>query len=297
LPFRYYVPNQPIFSFAVNCLAPQIPSIQSLRVDAYDTDGNPAAEQITLTAAYPAFYSGIAPSPGNPPVAMFTLSPGGGVNVTGNGPFKATPSADPTLAVTENFDPDAPVSGCSDPVAKYTPAAVSYIPGPGPVETAVAQPMIDRGGSLIWSNTAIPEQATAYVSITGATRATGSSAKDVQVRTLGSHDLMSMAAGRPFGFARDRKEATRLWLLGPNLSVAPSRSPPAKAWLGSASIAFLLPAGSNASEYAILRGRPESKSWIEVASVATTANGRTLLRANIGDSGTFVLARVDSPRH
>jgi hypothetical protein len=299
LPYRYYIPNQPIFSFRIECnVGPQLPVIQVLRVDAYDIDGNPAAEQITLTATYNAFYSGIKPGPGNPAVSTLTIPPGGATNVIGPGPFEATPSADPTLAVTDKFPPDAPGGGCSDPVARYAAAAVSFLPGPGPVETATAQPLIDRGGQFLsWSNTAAPEQPTVSISITGASRSTISSATDVQVRALGTRDLISMARGRPFGFARDRKQATRLWLLGPNLSVAPSRSALSKAWLGSASISFLLPAGSNASEYAILRGGPESQSWIEVPSVSVAANGRTVLRANMGDSGTFVLTRVDPPRH
>jgi hypothetical protein len=291
LAYQYIVPNQPILSFRIGCLAKGLPPVEFVGIDAYDADGNPAIEQITLTADYPAFASGTQM------VKMLTVSPGASVQLFGTGPFKATPSADPTLFVKESFPTNLPISDCPDPTAKYNYQTITYFPGPDPVESVVAQPLIDRRGqSVVWSNKAAPEQAAAYVALTGADRATISAARKVAVRTLGSRELTSLNRERPFGFARERKGPSRVRLLGPNFSIGAVGSRSSTAWRTPALMSFLLPFGADASQYAILRTGLAGGSWTEIASNVVRANYRTFVHANVSDSGTYALARIESPR-
>jgi hypothetical protein len=288
LAYQYFIPNQPIFSFAASCLAPT-KVIESVTVNAYDTNSNPAAEQITLSATYPAF-SKVGSSQS---LDKLIISPGDSVILTGAGPFTATPSADPNLAISEKYPTNPPTSGlCSDPTANYHMAVISYFPDPGPVESTLSQPIADKSGQAVaWANAAAPGEVTASIVVTDIGAAAVGDAQKVQVRALGSRDLTAFNRARPFGFARDRKGPIRL--LGPNFSVGTATTGVSTAWRTPAVISFLLPAGADASRYAILNSAPDGSSWTEITAAPAAENDRTFLRANVGDAGTYALARVE----
>jgi hypothetical protein len=104
LPYQYFVPNKPIMSFSVDCIAKSLTK-KNMKVDAYAADGSPAAEQIILSASYAAF-AGDGQN-----VSTLTVSPGDIVTINGIGPFKATAGANSALWVDESFPADAPVYG------------------------------------------------------------------------------------------------------------------------------------------------------------------------------------------
>lgn len=285
LPFLYFVPYEPILSFSHPCLL-----VKKLKVDAYDANGNPAVEQITLTAAYPAFSSG------GQQLSTVIVSPGDSVVLNGTGPFTATPSADPKLAVSKPFPADDPGAPC-DRGANYTDEIISYVPGPDPVESIVTRPLVDRGlQSVVWSNATASETATGFVTLVRSDRTAASAAKSVEVRTLGSGDLASMTGEHPSAFVRERKVSGHIRLLGPNFSVRLPKAAPSTNARGPASISFLLPYGADASKYAILYGSPVGPAWLEIASAVTKTDSRAFIRGSVSSSGTYALAQIDTPR-
>lgn len=289
LPYLFFVPDQPILSFNVACV--QGLHFASFTVDAYDVNGKPASEQITLSAPFKAFMSG------GQAVASLTVPAGANVLLNSPppypGPFTAVPSANPKLAVTEWFPANAPTGECKDPTLKYSWENVFYFPGPDPIESVSVDPAV-AGQSVIWAKTAPGEAAPAFIAVTGASQAD----RNVQVRILGARDLAAAASARAFGFARERSGRTHVRLLGPTFSVA---APPAaaavttsKAFSQPALMSFRLPDGVDASQYAILHSAPNAQSWTEVASVPFSRYTQRFVHATISDSGTYALRRLET---
>ena len=288
LPYQYFIPNKPILSFSVDCIAKSL-SKRNMKVDAYAADGSTAAETINLSASYPAFANNNGAN-----VSSLTVSPGDVVTVNGDGPFKAAASVNANLSVSEGFPVDAPVFGCVDPAAKYVIKVIDYIPSGDPVETVTLPSVVDKGAQ----NVAVTTANAAWTTGPTAVRATGvlvlqnpgqaaAAAPKVDVRSLGSRDLSSLNEKNMTGFVRAGSSSTRLQILGPNLSIAS----PGNAGTLSGTVSFALPPSVRASDYAIVYSGQDGKAWLETASSSSNIQQRASLSVPFAGAGTYALAQ------
>jgi hypothetical protein len=281
--YEYVVPDQPILKFISGCPP------NRLEVNAYNADGSTASEQIVLSAGYAAFRS-----PMGTMVSELTVSPGSITVMAGVGPVTATPSADPSLAVTQTFVQATVVPwACTPHPEPFYPAFDFPPPNLGdPYESVVLPESVLPGGGVLWMP-GNPSASTAgtYLLMVGADRAAGEA---LEVRKLGVKDLHTAVHEHSFAFAIELAGSTSVRFSGPSLELAMAgkglRKTPAD--FPEATIAFAAPPGADPQNCVLLWLGPSAASWIEVDSVVTRTGGSASIHAKVSQIGTYALAQL-----
>jgi hypothetical protein len=303
LSYRYVVPLRPVLTFiSSTCPFAGDQSINSLEVNAYNADGSAANETIALSTAYPAFDNGTGQL-----VSTLTASPGQTVSMKSVGPVTATPSADPTLAITRKYKEGPLEKGCN-PGSMRQYVVVDYIRGPGPVENTLIAALVSQDGrGLAWVAPAVAEQISVgtlkaparptggdYILLMGKGK-TSPDARSAKVQRLGLRDLKSLMRENPFALGSIDKESRKVRFLGPNFDIRSGAREAANniVFRTPAMMLFNIASGQDTGQYRIMHLLPRGTTWTESKATAVHENARNTLRASITEAGTYALARVE----